>query len=403
MDILVIAYGCEPNRGSEAGIGWHWTQMMAEEHNVTVITRANNKEVIEDYYRVNGQKKIQYVYYDPIKLIRRIKKKERGLKLFYYFWQKGVIKVVKQLIEVSHYDVVWEMNFGSMTLPTYIGSLSGIKLVIGPVSTKATVPKVYAKAYGKKYYLQNTVKSLLQKALWINYPTWRAFKKANVIAVCDNEYVKLLPKDVQKKAVSVFHNGIEKIPVVLRENDDRKKMEFVFSGRNVAHKNIKLAIDAFYLVAKHNSNFRFRIFTMGDGISDLRKRVDELGLTELVEIQDSVKQNKLFEIYQECDAFVFPSLSEISSTAVVEAMYSGLVPICFDIPGMGCVTDHESCIMISPTEYNQDVTQFAKAVLDLMDNRKLLKYKQKKCIEKSHDAFLWDGRKMEIERIISLV
>lgn len=77
MNILVIAYGCEPNRGSEAGIGWHWTQMMAEDHKVTVITRANNEGVITEYYKSHSQKNIQYVYYDPSDFIKKYKKRKK--------------------------------------------------------------------------------------------------------------------------------------------------------------------------------------------------------------------------------------------------------------------------------------------------------------------------------------
>ncbi len=38
--ILLSAYACEPNKGSEAGIGWNWVLEIAKRgHNVTVITR----------------------------------------------------------------------------------------------------------------------------------------------------------------------------------------------------------------------------------------------------------------------------------------------------------------------------------------------------------------------------
>lgn len=403
MNILVIAYGCEPNRGSEAGIGWHWTQMMAEDHKVTVITRANNEGGITEYYKSHSQKNIRYVYYDPPDFIKKYKKKERGLKLFFYFWQKGVIQLVKRLLKESHYDLVWEMNFGSMTLPTYVSELKDIKFVIGPVSTKATIPTAYAKHYGKKYYLQNTLKGYIQKNLWLNHKAWKAFKQASAIVVCDDDYVKMLPQGADKKTFSVFHNGIEKTEILPKDHTEKKKLEFVFSGRNAVHKNIQLAIDAFSSVVKVNSDFHFRIFTMGDNVSALEKRVEELGLIGLVEVLDPVKQDELFRVYQKCDAFIFPSLSEISSTAVVEAMYSGLVPVCFDIPGMGCVIDSESCILIQPSEYHQDVEKFAEAILNLMNNRALLKLKQEKCLEKSHDAFLWNGRKKDIEKVISMV
>lgn len=42
--ILVSAYGCEPFRGSEAGVGWNWILQMAQENKLYVIARANDQK-----------------------------------------------------------------------------------------------------------------------------------------------------------------------------------------------------------------------------------------------------------------------------------------------------------------------------------------------------------------------
>ena len=43
------AYACEPNMGSEAGVGWNWAAQAAlQGHEVHVITRSNNRAVIEE-------------------------------------------------------------------------------------------------------------------------------------------------------------------------------------------------------------------------------------------------------------------------------------------------------------------------------------------------------------------
>ena len=46
--ILVSAYGCEPFRGSEAGVGWNWILQMARHNEMYVIARKNDKNKIED-------------------------------------------------------------------------------------------------------------------------------------------------------------------------------------------------------------------------------------------------------------------------------------------------------------------------------------------------------------------
>lgn len=55
MKILLSAYACEPNKGSEPGVGWGWATELAKHHQVWVLTRDNNQPVIEEYLRLNRE------------------------------------------------------------------------------------------------------------------------------------------------------------------------------------------------------------------------------------------------------------------------------------------------------------------------------------------------------------
>ena len=47
MKILISAYACEPSKGSEPGAGWNWACAAAHEHEVWLMTRANNRSALE--------------------------------------------------------------------------------------------------------------------------------------------------------------------------------------------------------------------------------------------------------------------------------------------------------------------------------------------------------------------
>ena len=47
--LLALAYACEPERGGEPEAGWIWSRMLARNGETWVITRANNKDVIESH------------------------------------------------------------------------------------------------------------------------------------------------------------------------------------------------------------------------------------------------------------------------------------------------------------------------------------------------------------------
>ena len=52
MKILLSAYACEPNKGSEPAVGWNWAQGLVKlGHEVWVLTRTNNQQTIEAEFK----------------------------------------------------------------------------------------------------------------------------------------------------------------------------------------------------------------------------------------------------------------------------------------------------------------------------------------------------------------
>ena len=101
--IFVSAYGCEPNKGSEIGVGWHWIVEMSKYFELWVMTRASNKQNIENYLTENPIKsEIHFVYFDLPGKLRFWKKGLRGVRLYYNLWQIFSDKLVKKtMIEIT--------------------------------------------------------------------------------------------------------------------------------------------------------------------------------------------------------------------------------------------------------------------------------------------------------------
>ena len=75
--IFISAYACEPYKGSEPGIGWNVVNQLSRYFEVHVLTRANNREVIEAFYQANSQEvKPVFHYYD--------------LPKYLSFWKKNI-------------------------------------------------------------------------------------------------------------------------------------------------------------------------------------------------------------------------------------------------------------------------------------------------------------------------
>ena len=93
------AYACEPNKGSEPGVGWNWAIQMANWNEVYVITRSNNKDVIEAYLKRNPVEHLHFYYHDCSALKRKLKKLPNGIFIYYKMWQKEILPLASRIIE----------------------------------------------------------------------------------------------------------------------------------------------------------------------------------------------------------------------------------------------------------------------------------------------------------------
>ena len=64
LRVLMSAYACEPGKGSEPGVGWNLAKAMATRHDVWVVTRANNRPVIESELEEQPVPNLHFLYYD---------------------------------------------------------------------------------------------------------------------------------------------------------------------------------------------------------------------------------------------------------------------------------------------------------------------------------------------------
>ena len=87
MKILLSAYACEPNKGSEPEVGWKWaTELSKLDNEVYVITRLNNKENIEKEIKKSNFKNLNFIYFDFDKWFLKIFKGKQNKSSYFYFY-----------------------------------------------------------------------------------------------------------------------------------------------------------------------------------------------------------------------------------------------------------------------------------------------------------------------------
>src|SRR5699024_2698214 len=100
LNVLISAFGCEPNRGSEPGIGWNWVLQAARHHKVWVITWAAQREAIEDHFGASTPDNITFIYHDLPRWLRFRRNDSDGsasFQAYYLLWQWTARSVARRL------------------------------------------------------------------------------------------------------------------------------------------------------------------------------------------------------------------------------------------------------------------------------------------------------------------
>src|SRR6185369_11509998 len=134
LKVLISAYACEPGKGSEPEVGWQWALQMARFHDVTVLTRENNKAVIEaELEKLRGSRPLpEFVYHDCQPVLMDFKRRTGGVKWYYMLWQRSAREVVQQLHAQRAFDLMHHVTFAGFRYRTVIWG-HNVPSIWGPV------------------------------------------------------------------------------------------------------------------------------------------------------------------------------------------------------------------------------------------------------------------------------
>jgi len=109
--------------------------------------------------------------------------------------------------------------------------------------------------------------------------------------------------------------------------------DLLFVGRLISHKGVELALDALSLLQKRGLSPTFGVVGIGPQADDLKRRTDELGLTQSVSFLGHLEdETSLFSVMKGSRLFLLPSIREGFGQVVIEAACAGLPTITVDHP-----------------------------------------------------------------------
>jgi len=394
--IFVSAYGCEPNKGSEIGVGWHWIVEMSKYFELWVMTRASNKQNIENYLTENPIKsEIHFVYFDLPGKLRFWKKGLRGVRLYYNLWQIFSDKLVKK--------TMIENNIGTYHLLTYgnafwKASNYGTKqrFIWGPTGGMDTIPTEFSKRYGTKQRFLEFVRRWAVKTIRLNGGFQKKCKRADIIFCKTGNMYNAISDKYKNKAMVFTDVAVEKRDI--KEIKRKSITKYVAAGRLDGWRGFDILIEAFNEALRENGNIALEILGEGNDRKRLEKIIAKHGLGDKVSLTGKVGREVYEKKMEEADVVVNPNLKEGGVTVAFDSIAFGKPLICIDTGGYTRNFSHDSVCILSMQSSKLLIGELKKSILFLSDsdNRKEMWEK----ILKEQEKLSWEQKGREIFNII---
>lgn len=401
LKIFVSAYACEPNLGSEIGVGWHWVLEMSKYFKLWILTRKSNQATIETWLENNPTyKNIHFIYFDLPYYLRFWKKGMRGVRLYYNIWQWNTNRIVKKTMLENKIQVFHHLTYGNVLWSV---SKFGKKqfFVWGPVGGVETIASEYSKHYKIKGRLIESLRRVIVKSLSFNLGYKNRCKNADLI-LCKTEILKdKIPLKHKEKAQLFTDVAVDELSIISKNKKESKShiVKYIAVGKLDPWRGFDLLIEAFSLAVKSNQNIQLQIIGKGLDWNRLNSLIIKSELSDYIKILGEVSMHDYKELMANSDIVVNPCLKEGAVTTAFDAMAMGKPLICTDTTGYTRYFSSDYAILIPIGERNDLISDLNSAILKLTNDQ--LRKEMGENAKNVREQFTWEIRGQEIYSVIA--
>lgn len=388
--VLLSAYACEPKRGSEPGVGWQLARHLAAHHDVTVLTRANNRAVLDEYLRTAPAVPLKFLYYDlPAPLIR-CKQGARWTRAYYYLWQLGAYFFVRNVLRTQDFDLIHHVTFAKYWTPSFLALLPR-PFVLGPVGGGESAPLSFWWSCGARGFLFELARAgARQLGEWDPFVRVMLRRARIVFAATPETAVRLKKLGARQiqllSQVALPKEELALDPPVLPPRNQR--MVLVSVGQLLHLKGFHLALQA--LASLREYDFEYRMIGGGPELQRLQALAQQLGLQDRVTFCGALPRAQVLQELQRADMLLHPALHESGGWVVVEAMNAGCVPVCAELGGSAVLVNSLTGVLVPAHDPPQFVREFSQVIAELLKEPTRLTHLARAAQSEINQRFSWE-------------
>jgi glycosyltransferase involved in cell wall biosynthesis len=393
LKVLVSAYACEPDKGSEPAVGWNWVKQIARFHDVWVITRANNRTAIARTLATEPIPSAHWIYLDLPRWAGFWKKGQRGLYPYYYLWQIGAFLTGRSLCRKIGFDLTHHLTFGIDWIPSFLAFLPA-PFVWGPIIGAQSANAAFRQTFPLRAQAQELIRRWVRQS-GRHDPVLQLAARKTVLGVASSpEAAKHLEhlgckKVTMHPSVGMSSREIEVLSSV-QASRGNTTLRFLSIGRLLAFKGLHLALRAFAEVQRRFPQAEWWVIGDGPERNRLRALAAELRIQGKVNFWGSMARQNVLERLSECDILVYPCLRGAISMACLEAMAAGRPVICLDLGGAALQVTEETGLKVPAISPEQVVNDLAQAMGRLAHDSALRARMGEAARKRAVEHFNWD-------------
>lgn len=337
--ILIEAYTCAPNRGSEPGLGWNIVSRLGETDEVYALVEEEKwREEIEAYCAAHPEETAHLHFRFIAKERHRLLRKIWPPSYYWYYrkWQKKALEEARRWDAEEHFDLVHHVTMAGYRAPGYLWRL-GKPFVWGPVGGLNNTPWHLLPQLGLKgalfFACRNLINSFEKR---FSRDVRRAAEAAAAILSSTEEGVEDIRRFWKREASYFCELGTDNAAAAPQPHPHHagKPLRVAWVGLLTARKALPFLLHALSLCPHP---IELHIIGNGEERAKWERMAQSCGSQHRIIFHGNVPHDEVQRHLASCHAACITSVRDDTSTVTLEYLQHGLPVIALAHCGFGSV------------------------------------------------------------------
>jgi glycosyltransferase involved in cell wall biosynthesis len=350
MKLLISAYACAPNRGSENACGWNFTSEVARlGYDATVlVSSAHRTAILAATQQEPALQRIRWLFPEVASWTLEQGKEPVWERTYNLLWQREALGVARTLHREQPFDLVHHLTWGGVRAPTFLGTL-GAPLIIGPIGGGETSPGKLRDRFSLRGRVLERVRDLSNATIEFNPIVRQGLRNASVIFARTPDTRNSLSPTLRAKTYVRIEMGVTPAQIGAPRPLRQMPRRLLYAGRLLYWKGVHIAIEAMSRLVAHMPDAHLTIVGNGPEETRLKSEIAQRKLGANITLVSWIPQEQLLHLYDTHDVLVFPSLHDSGGWVVLESLCKGLPVACLDLGGPKEIVTPRSGIIVDTT------------------------------------------------------